>query len=286
MKFHVFQETRQGARHSNQDRVGYLCTKESLLLLVCDGMGGHHRGEVAAEFVVHYLAKAFKALAQPRLKDPATFLFKAIHAAHESLLRYAEKEKMIEVPRTTCVAAIVQDGKAYWANVGDSRLYMIRDGLIHARTMDHSHVQSLLDAGKITAEQAAVHPERNKIYNCVGQPTPPRVDVQKGTNLIAGDYLILATDGLWGPIPMPFVASMISRSGVGIGVPMLMDLSEAVSGRECDNLSAVSMQWLAKDGSPVPEQIDPETKTVTDDDLAMGLHVLRGAMMGKSVFNT
>lgn len=282
MRFHIFQETRQGARHMNQDRVGYLYTKESMLLVVCDGMGGHHRGEVAAEFTVHYLAKAFRKLAQPRLEDPAQFLFKYVHAAHEALIRYATKEAMHEVPRTTCVAAIVQDGKAYWSNVGDSRLYLIRDGVIHARTKDHSRVQSLMDAGKITVEQAAVHPERNKIFNCIGQPTPPRVDVQKGLALRLNDVMLLATDGLWGPIPMQFVGTTLSRSPMSVGVPMLLDLSEAVSGRECDNLSGVAMQWIGQEGAQETENIVAEERMVNDEDIALALSVLRGGMLGKS----
>lgn len=284
MKFHVFQETRQGARHSNQDRVGYLYTQECALLLVCDGMGGHHRGEFAAEFIVHYLAKAFKAAAQPRLKDPVQFLSRMILAAHEALLKQAAKEGMHEVPRTTCVAAVIQDGKAYWAHVGDSRLYLIREGHVHKRTVDHSHVQSLLDAGKITQEQAAVHPERNKIYNCIGQPVPPRIDVQKGITLNLGDTVVLSSDGFWGPVPMELVASMIESSGLGIGIPMVMDLSEAVSGRECDNLSAVGLKWLSQDGMPVPEDIDPSKKTVSDSDISIALQVLQGAISGKSAF--
>lgn len=282
LKFDVFQETRQGARHSNQDRIGYLYTKECAMLIVCDGMGGHHRGEVAAEFVVHYLAKAFRALAQPKLKDPSTFLFKSIHAAHDALIRYAEKEGMVEVPRTTCVVSIIQDAKASWAHVGDSRLYFMRDGSVAMRTIDHSHVQTLIDSGKITEEQAAVHPERNKIYNCVGQPTPPRIDLQNGIALKQGDSLLLSTDGFWGPIPMHMVETTIARAGIGIGVPMLMDLCESITGRECDNLSVVALKWLNQESTSVTEVIAPEIKTINDEDIAFALTMVRAAILGKS----
>lgn len=283
MDFHIFQETRQGARHTNQDRIGYLYTKEAILLIVCDGMGGHHRGELAAEFVVQYIAKAFRSVATPRLNDPAQFLFRSVHAAHEALLRYAAKENMKEVPRTTCVAAVIQDGRVTFSNVGDSRLYLIRDKSVFMRTLDHSHVQTLIDRGQITTEEAEVHPERNKIYNCIGQSVAPRVDVKSKITLIKDDVLLLATDGLWGPIPMPYVATMLQSGGASVGLKMLMDLSESVTGRECDNLSAVVIHWSGLTGEPTSgDEAVPENKQITDDELALTLTAVKAGIHGKS----
>lgn len=281
VKFNIFQETRQGARHTNQDRIGYLYTKESAIFIVCDGMGGHHKGEVAAEFIVHYLAKAFRAIARPSIKDPARFLEQYTKAAHDALLSYAQKEGMHEVPRTTCVAAIVQEGFVYWINVGDSRLYLIRDGVVCARTVDHSHVQTLIDSGEITEEQAATHPDRNKIYNCLGQPNRPRIDVQRGIRLLTDDVLLLATDGLWGPLSMEHVGRSLFHSGLSIGVPMLMDLSEAITGRECDNLSVVAMHWVAHPLESVSGEGHTEKLSVDDAALDLALFSIRGAILGR-----
>lgn len=245
-------------------------------------MGGHHRGELAAEFIVQYVAKSFRKLATPKLSDPAQFLFRSVHAAHEALLRYAEKEKMKEVPRTTCVAAIVQDGKMTFSNVGDSRLYLIRNKSVFMRTLDHSHVQSLVDRGEITEAEAEVHPEKNKIYNCIGQPMAPRVDVKSGIPLVKDDYLLLATDGLWGPLPMPYVATSLQASGSSIGMTMLMDLSESVTGRECDNLSSVALHWRGQNGDPTNgmEEV-PDQKPISDEDLSLTLTAIRAAIHGK-----
>ena len=252
MKFSIHQETRQGARHSNQDRIGYMYTAESILMVVCDGMGGHHRGEVAAQFVVEFMAKAFRQTALPKLKDSGIFLRKAILAAHNALLRYAEAEKMTEVPRTTCVAVVIQDGKMAWAHVGDSRIYHMRDGALVKRTIDHSQVQMMIDKGEITEQEAEVHKDRNKIFNCMGQPTPPRIDVSKAMSLKEGDSVLLATDGLWGPVPTSMMGRALTKMDLKVALPWLLDLSETYSGRECDNLSAVVLKWYGEDRINIP----------------------------------
>lgn len=276
MKFSIFQETRQGARHSNQDRIGYMYTAESILMVVCDGMGGHHRGELAAQFVVEFMAKAFKQTALPKLKDSGIFLRKAILAAHNALLRYAEQEKMTEVPRTTCVAVVIQDGKMSWAHVGDSRIYHLRDGALVKRTIDHSQVQMMIDKGEITEQEAEVHKDRNKIFNCMGQPTPPRIDVAKSMSLVEGDSVLLATDGLWGPVPTSMMGRSLTRMELKVALPWLLDLSETYSGRECDNLSAVVLKWYGDDGynvAPAAAASDaakvdkPEELEMLDDEL-------------------
>ena len=283
MNFIAFQETRQGARHSNQDRIGYLYTQDCAMLITCDGMGGHLHGEVAAEFVLHFLATEFRAQAQPRLAHPGRFLYATLLAANEALIAYAKAQGMKDVPRTTCVAAIIQDGAAHWAHVGDSRLYVIRQERVLVRTIDHSHVQNLLDAGDITPEQALTHPERNKIFNCIGQNTPPRVDIGDTLRLQAGDILLLASDGFWGPLPEEYITHGLSKTskGMAIALPMLMDMAEALAGRECDNLSVVALYW--QDGAPSKnDSVSAKTSPVTQDDFKFALRVIQVAMLGKA----
>lgn len=233
-------------------------------------MGGHHRGELAAQYVVEHMAKSFKNTALPKLKDAGIFLRKTILGAHNGLLRYADQEKMAEVPRTTCVAVIIQDGKMSWAHVGDSRIYHMRQGSLIKRTIDHSQVQLMIDSGEITEEEAEVHKDKNKIFNCIGQPSPPRIDVSKSMDLMSGDTILLATDGLWGPIPTPMLARILEKMELKTALPWLMDLSEIYSGRDCDNLSAVVLKWIGEDGfilmekNPAPKEEKP---IVLDDEI-------------------
>lgn len=287
MRFQVYQESRQGARPTNQDRIGYVYTNECLLMVVCDGMGGHYRGEIASQITVEVMARDFRRYAAPRLRDPAHFLASAILSSHQAIGQLAANNGLSETPRTTCVACVVQEGKVWWAHVGDSRLYMIRAGAMFRKTIDHSHVQTLLDCGSITQEEAAVHPDRNKIFNCLGQPTTPRIDVSQSTLLHEGDRLLLASDGLWGPLDPDFVAKSLATGDLSVATPMLMNLAEALSGRECDNLSGVSMCWMGLGGSPRDVQksdFRAEAAIVRDDDLQMAAQMIGMACYARPTF--
>lgn len=287
MDFTIFQETRKGARANNQDKVGYLYTTDSLLMIVCDGMGGHHRGDIASDFVVQYVAGAYRQQATPRVVDPGRFLRRALLSANTALVEHAVKQKMEDVPRTTCVCAVVQDGKMTWAHVGDSRMYHFRGETLLRKTIDHSQVQLMIEAGLITEDEAAAHPERNKIFNCLGQSSPPRVDIEKGIALQAEDIVLLATDGLWGPVPSTMLADLLIKMPLRTSVPWVMDLAETYAGRECDNLSAVAMKWIgattlkSAKGNKTDKVTQDEgaTTAITDSVLAITLDSIRSSIV-------
>jgi len=144
MKFTIFQNSRQGPRQYNQDRLAYSYSKDALLLVVADGMGGYKNGDLAAELAVKTITKAFQRLAVPTLSSPAKFLIDHIQQIHDMIDQFAQEREMLESPRTTIVVAVVQRGMLYCAHVGDSRLYHFRDGHLLYRTEDHSIVQSML----------------------------------------------------------------------------------------------------------------------------------------------
>jgi serine/threonine protein phosphatase PrpC len=155
MRFVIYQESRTGKRKYNQDRIANCYTRDALMMVVADGMGGHLRGEAAAQIAAQYLSETFQKQAQPKLADPTLFLLEGFEKAHAAILDYASREEMLESPRTTCVACIIQDGVAHWAHTGDSRLYHLRAGRILAQTKDHSHVQKLVNQGRIREEAVA-----------------------------------------------------------------------------------------------------------------------------------
>jgi serine/threonine protein phosphatase PrpC len=244
LKSSIYQESRQGPRKSNQDRVAYCYSRDALCMVIADGMGGHLHGEVAAQIASQFISEALQRNAQPRLADPLKFLLESITNAHHAIVDYANVRSLLETPRTTCVACIVQDGLAHWAHVGDSRLYLIRNGRIEGQTKDHSRVQILVDAGRVREEAVAAHPDRNKIFNCLGQMGPPKVDLSRRVALRHGDVILLCTDGLWGPLTSRHICEELLRAEVMHAVPQLLDMAEVRAGREGDNASVVAMTWF------------------------------------------
>lgn len=243
MKFSIFQSSRQGGRKYNQDRVAYSYSKDALLMVVADGMGGHLHGEVAAQITVQMIIESFQKQAKPTLKNPFDFMTSAIYAAHHAIGDYATGHELMETPRTTCVVCIVQEDFAYWAHVGDSRLYMFHGAKLIARTKDHSKVQQLFDSGKITEEQMTVHPDRNKIYNCVGGLMPPEIEFSKKIPVQAGDAFLLCTDGLWGGLSNSEIGAILEAYPINQALPELLDHAEFRGGEDGDNLSGIGMVW-------------------------------------------
>jgi serine/threonine protein phosphatase PrpC len=243
MRFTIYQESRQGGRGNNEDRTTYCYSRDALLMVVADGMGGHHYGEIAAQIAVQTLADAFQREARPVLNDPFRFLQKGMTNAHHAILDYTSRHRLKDTPRTTCVACIVQDNVAYWAHAGDSRLYLMREGKILAQTKDHSRIRLLVEEGMITEAQAVFHPDRNKIYSCLGSPTPPEIEFSRKTPLSHGDILLLSTDGLWGEIPAELMAVALKGANLLQAVPMLLNQAEQKGGVHGDNLSVVAVRW-------------------------------------------
>ncbi|MGL1832022.1 PP2C family protein-serine/threonine phosphatase [Rhodocyclaceae bacterium SMB388] len=243
MKFTIFQESRIGRRKANQDRNAYCYSRDALLMVIADGMGGHLHGEIAAQIAVQFITQAFQREARPELPDPVFFLSRTLTNAHNAILDYAFDKQLAEAPRTTVVACIVQDGFAHWAHAGDSRLYVLRRGRIATRTRDHSRVQLMMDQGLLDAEGAARHPGRNRIYSCLGGNHPPQVEFSKRFALRDGDIVALCTDGLWGPLDDDSMVQGFTGNNVMEAVPRLLDHAEVRGGDTCDNLSMIAMRW-------------------------------------------
>ena len=155
MKFTIYQESRLGGRRDNEDRLAHSYSRDALLMVIADGMGGHYYGEIAAQIAVQTLIENFQRQANPRLENPFLFLQQSILNGHYAIADFSEEHHLKDSPRTTCVACIVQDNVAYWAHAGDSRLYLMRGGRVLTRTRDHSRIQLLLEQGIITPAQDA-----------------------------------------------------------------------------------------------------------------------------------
>jgi len=266
MKFTIYQNSRQGPRQYNQDRLAYSYSKDSLLLVLADGMGGHRHGEIAAQLAVKTLTDAFQRLALPFLSSPAKFLTDHIQQVHDMIENVTQVDDLLESPRTTIVAAIIQRGFLYCAHVGDSRLYHFRDGHLLFRTEDHSVVQSLYKKGMISKEEMSTHPYKNKIYNCVGGETPPQIDLSNRIELAEGDTIVLCTDGVWGFISDQQIKEILHQNNdIAETTTKLLDSAEFAADEKGDNMSVIGLQWGDRQYSndTVSTQLMPLGETTT-----------------------
>jgi len=159
-------------------------------------------------------------------------------------------------PRTTCVACLVQDDSAYWAHVGDSRLYLLRDSALLKRTRDHTPVEELLQSGLLTEEALRNHPLRNTVSRCLGGPPRfPDISLDQAT-LHSGDTLLLCSDGLWSAIPEPELVATSGDGDLEESLNLLADVAETNSYPNSDNISAVALRWLTA-GTPQPADDKP-----------------------------
>jgi serine/threonine protein phosphatase PrpC len=237
-----------GGRDENQDRVSAAVAEHSALLVVVDGMGGHANGAKAAEVTQQVILEAFWHTPQP-LFDPMGFLHLTLGRAHEEVVKLGANLSIEHRPRATCAVCVVQQGATWWAHVGDSRLYHIRQGALVSRTRDHSHVELLLREGLITAEQAQVHPMRNFVECCLGgDPILPDMTLTKRRPLEPNDVLFVCTDGMWAGVRDTEIASELGAPGVPLR-ETLRDLAERAivrTGAASDNTSAAALRWVSE----------------------------------------
>ncbi len=245
MKFSVFQVTRKGGRQLNEDRMGYSYTRSSGILLLADGMGGHPEGEVAAQLALQAVSALYQKQANPKIDDVTAFLTAAVMAAHRQIIKYASEKGMLDTPRTTVVAALVQDGAANWVHCGDSRMYLVRDGQLVTRTRDHSYLEQ--PAASQSASRAAERLNRNILFTCLGSPTRPVFDIGGPVQLHQGDKLLLCSDGLWGSLDDNDIVRQLTAKPVGQAVPDLVESALQKAGATSDNVTAIALEWESPD---------------------------------------
>ena len=244
MKFSVFQISRKGGREKNEDRMGYCYTRESGLFVLADGMGGHPEGEVAAQLALQTISALFQKEARPVVGDVTEFLSTSLMAAHHQIIRYASEKGMLDTPRTTLVAAIVQGSSATWVHCGDSRLYVVRNGELLTRTRDHSYLEQQANAPGVVRMDRI---NRNILFTCLGSPTKPVFDVTGPVTLQQGDKILLCSDGLWGSLPENEIVLHLSTKSVSEAVPDLVESALRTAGEHSDNVTVIALEWETPD---------------------------------------
>lgn len=235
-----------GDRQDNQDRAAVVVSDNAALMLVFDGMGGHSDGAIAAETGLKIVQDLFMSSTLP-VFDPQGFLYMALARAHDEVVSLGIDVAVDFRPRATCAVCLIQEGGAYWAHIGDSRIYQVREGKVLTRSRDHSHVEVLIQEGAITEEEAQDHPMRNFVECCIGGDAPvPDMSITSMQVLQAGDVLLACTDGLWSGLSDNDVAE-IGTPGDDNLVDNLKALSIKalnVNSPYSDNTTGTALRWL------------------------------------------
>ncbi len=236
-------------REVNEDSHGYLRASVGEFLVVCDGMGGHASGDVASKIARD---AAMASVLASQSGDAEAILRQAVAAA-QTRVRHAAGAPDKHGMGTTIVCALVQGGMATIANVGDSRGYVIRDGRAQQVTKDHTKGQQLLDAGVISQDQLATHPQKGVLYMALGQvssdPDPALAQVQ----LVEGDYLVLCSDGVYDCLEPAKLAELTSGINPAYAAANLVRYAVELDGK--DNTTVVIGRCLDVDkpqATPLP----------------------------------
>ena len=237
----IFSKTDRGrVRTDNQDAyfAGKI-TDDSVFAVVCDGMGGANAGNVASELAVRHISEYVIRSYRDgmNMTDTEKTLKNAIVSANISLYDKAVNNTELAGMGTTAVAAFVKDGTAVIAHVGDSRIYLV-NGEIKQLTRDHSVVQSLIESGKITPEDAKVHPRKNVITRALGAEENVAVD-SDCLNLSNGDTLLLCSDGLTNFLDDKDILTVFQNNDISAVAERLVE--EANKNGGGDNITVVTV---------------------------------------------
>ena len=277
MRFNVYQVSRKGGRAKNEDRMGYCYTRSAGLFALADGMGGHPEGEVASQLALQTIAALFQRDAKPALQDPVRFLHDAVLAGHHQLLRYASERGLMDTPRTTIVACVLQGQAAYWAHCGDSRLYLLRGDKLVARTRDHSYTElhgAMMQSGQPLPPDAQRF-NRNVLFTCLGSPGKPVVDTAGPVLMQDGDKVMLCSDGLWGSVSDGLITQTLAQRPISDAVPELAEQALRHAGAKSDNVTILAVEWEGAEQQETTQAIS--TRALGEEVFASTIQASLGA---------
>jgi serine/threonine protein phosphatase PrpC len=197
--------------------------RKGRLAVIADGMGGHEGGQEASRMAVETVREVYD---QAFHGDPQETLVKAMATAHERIQSHAEKNPELQGMGTTCTALVVTGNRLYFAHVGDSRLYLVREGGISRVTRDHSYVGRLVESGIVRSEDAETHPQRHILTAALGAGSEATADVAlQPLWLTKGDVVVLCTDGLWSVVSEAEVAGLVTANPPAEACAELVELA-------------------------------------------------------------
>ncbi len=236
-----------GDRQDNQDRAAVVVAEDAVIMMVFDGMGGHTDGARAAETALQIVQDSFMAASLPMF-DPQGFLYSVLAHAHDEVVGLGGDLAVDFRPRATCAICLIQEGGTFWAHIGDSRIYLVRDGSVLTRSRDHSHVEVLIQEGAITEEEALDHPMRNFVECCIGgDASVPDMSISGKKALLPGDVLLACSDGLWSGLSDAEMADIAlpGENSLADNLKALSTKALNVNSPYSDNTTGTAVRWLS-----------------------------------------
>lgn len=226
-------------RSSNQDSYDFdMLTSNACFALVCDGMGGENGGSIASNIACEFIGDKIRAGFRSKLEENSikNLMVSTIEAANTRVYKTAQQDTLLEGMGTTVVLAIYTNNILHIAHAGDSRLYIIRDGMAQQITVDHSVTQALVEQGKINQEEARTHPNRNYITRAVGVES--KIDIEYTNAMVdEGSKILLCSDGLTNFCSDEKIAEIISEYDTDTACSKLIEYANLAGGY--DNITAV-----------------------------------------------
>ncbi len=264
-------------RRVNEDYYGTRETLNGEVVVVCDGMGGHAGGETASRLAVESIIASLNSKLSA---DPLNALNEALLSANQAILDYARQHPELKGMGSTCVVLLLKDNCAYYAHVGDSRIYLYTKNHLEQLTKDHSFVQSLLDAGAISPKDAEGHPRKNEITNALGleRMQPPTLG-QKPCKPRQGDILLLCTDGLTGMVSAQQIQDLLgSKKELYDKAKELVQLANDAGGIDNITLQLVQFSGSGLSGSGKGDTVKVNKRVLQVAGVALLLLGLFGAI--------
>jgi serine/threonine protein phosphatase PrpC len=228
----------KGDRDYQQDQVSLIShhhVKGCVMAVLADGMGGRSGGRKASDQVMLTARQLFERYA-PAVDDPISMLRQLVLEAH-TVIRLTAISSEEEPHSTIAVFIINPDGSCHWAHAGDSRIYHFHGKQLVFRTKDHSYVQSLVNKGELTEDQAKFHPQSNILMGCLGAVKEPPMDTRSLPKLTTGDTLMVCSDGLWHYFTEAELGSVLSTLSAREASEFLIDKARLRAKGSGDNLS-------------------------------------------------
>lgn len=237
----------KGDRDYQQDQLGLFPhpqAKQCLLGIVADGMGGRSGGRKASDQVLLTAKQLFERFS-PATDSPQALLAQIVEESHVVIRLTAVSAE--QEPHSTIAAFLLMPGGAcHWVHVGDSRIYHYRQHRLVHRTKDHSYVQTLVDKGVLTAEQANNHPQSNVLMACLGTENMPPVGTHVIDNIQAGETLMACSDGVWHYLGEAEMGLILSESTAKESCETVIATARERAMGQGDNLSVVVVKFESK----------------------------------------